>query len=197
MKLDEDGGAKCGLIFLDEHGEVRTKSTAQVGDVIHITNTIKEKNRDTGGPRRLLGMKFRKGKVKVAGRTNTMKIDDVDLSDHPYQFVHVAVVDDKTLNQWVSSAFELADEHPAGAAGSSLDAPIVASPVPPIVAKPCALVHMKLSVENACVRVHLSIRNLRKATTHPRPQPQTTLEEKVSLQANKALAKANRAMSFG
>ena len=90
MNLDDSGGAKCGLIHVDESGAVVTKATAQVGDIIHITNTMGETMKGDE-PRRLLGIKFRKGKVKPgkAGPTANMLVRDLEVL--PYQFVHVAV----------------------------------------------------------------------------------------------------------
>ena len=199
VNLDDSGGAKCGLIHVDESGAVVTKATAQVGDIIHITNTMGETMKGDE-PRRLLGIKFRKGKVKPgkAGPTASMLVRDLEVL--PYQFVHVAV-DYKEIkaaqdraqeaHKFVSSVLSGPGEPgPSAGAGASTDAPIVANGVPPIAAKPYAPVHVRLVVEGACVRVHLRIRILRKAITQRRPPPPTP-EEK----ARQLLAEANGVIS--
>jgi hypothetical protein len=108
VKLDEDGGAKIGLVTVHEDGKVVQAAAPKVGDVVHLTNTIRDK-REKGVPasvKKLLGMKFRKGRVKTEPEKGKLRVDNVDLM--PFQFVHVAVHDDGILKRSVASAVKCA-----------------------------------------------------------------------------------------
>ena len=108
VKLDDAGGAQIGLVAVHEDGKVVQAAAPKVGDVVHLTNTIRDK-REKGVPasvKKLLGMKFRKGRVKTEPEKGKLRVNNVDLM--PFQFVHVAVHDDGILKCSVASAVKCA-----------------------------------------------------------------------------------------
>ena len=132
-----------------------------------ITNTVKDKVRNTDTAGGLIGYKFRKGTVIRPGpndSTRNMRLADIEIKG--VQFVHVATVDDGSLSRDIVHAIAFAD------------APII----PPLLAMPCRRVIVRLSAKHAYAHVNLSVPPLAVAL----PAKKLSDTEKVSENVKRA-----------